>query len=401
MSDEPEDRSQALVSNTRQLPARRVIVKRGIELAISLRADQRPSAGEANTEQRRSEANRHLDQAFHDLNCAFNAYHFLLGSCPAFAGGELARLVGAFYGGVRAAAVWLGVPCEGSIDDVARALLQKASPTWRAELTRWIHRLDAGTGIDAIYGSPSERDLHLFLWEVSALVNPSQLSPESPEVQHLMSSLKDSLDRLSLRQMDQSKGPLTKGRGSSDGYVELHHNQWISDTELIVKMPPPRPESVPAPTPGAIPKGTVIRWLKTVGDWVEPDTPLFEMSTDEGNVVIIPASVYGILTEIRVKEGETVPIFRIVGVISRRCVLSLPGLGENIEGGEVLRLFVAPGETLVKDQRVLELKTAEAFIEIPSSIGGRVRVKDLKVKPGDKIEVGQPILIVEELDPDA
>lgn len=71
----------------------------------------------------------------------------------------------------------------------------------------------------------------------------------------------------------------------------------------------------------------------------------------------------------------------------------LPELGENIAAGDVLRVLVKPGDTLVKDQSVLELETDKATIEVPSSVAGQV--KDIKVKAGDKIKVGQVILSVE------
>ena len=73
---------------------------------------------------------------------------------------------------------------------------------------------------------------------------------------------------------------------------------------------------------------------------------------------------------------------------------NLPELGENVTAGDVLRVLVQPGDTLVKDQTVLELETDKATIEVPSSVAGQV--KDVKVKVGDKIKVGQTILSVED-----
>ena len=72
----------------------------------------------------------------------------------------------------------------------------------------------------------------------------------------------------------------------------------------------------------------------------------------------------------------------------------LPELGENVTAGDVLRILVKPGDTVAKDQPVLELETDKATIEVPSSVAGQV--KDVKVKPGDKVKVGQAILSVEE-----
>ncbi|RPI48116.1 MAG: branched-chain alpha-keto acid dehydrogenase subunit E2 [Acidobacteria bacterium] len=74
--------------------------------------------------------------------------------------------------------------------------------------------------------------------------------------------------------------------------------------------------------------------------------------------------------------------------------MKLPELGENIEGGDVLRVMVKPGDAITKDQPVLELETDKATIEVPSSAAGVV--KEIKVKPGEKVKVGQTIFTVDE-----
>src|SRR5216117_613862 len=71
---------------------------------------------------------------------------------------------------------------------------------------------------------------------------------------------------------------------------------------------------------------------------------------------------------------------------------TLPELGENISAGDVLRVLVKAGDTLAKDQPVLELETDKATIEVPSSVAGTIG--EIKVKPGDKVKVGQVILTV-------
>jgi len=74
--------------------------------------------------------------------------------------------------------------------------------------------------------------------------------------------------------------------------------------------------------------------------------------------------------------------------------LTLPSLGENVAAGDVLRVLVKPGDTLAKDQPVLELETDKATIEVPSTVAGQI--KEIKVKAGDKVKVGQAILTVED-----
>lgn len=67
----------------------------------------------------------------------------------------------------------------------------------------------------------------------------------------------------------------------------------------------------------------------------------------------------------------------------------LPNLGEQVAGGDVLRILVNPGDILKKDQPVLELETDKATIEVPSSVAGTVT--EVKVKVGQKVTVGQAI----------
>src|ERR1700685_2583502 len=61
-------------------------------------------------------------------------------------------------------------------------------------------------------------------------------------------------------------------------------------------------------------EGTITKWLKKAGDKVERDEPLFEISTDKVDAEI-PAPSAGVLKEIKVGEGKTVPIQTVVGVI--------------------------------------------------------------------------------------
>ena len=64
----------------------------------------------------------------------------------------------------------------------------------------------------------------------------------------------------------------------------------------------------------SIAEGTIVRWIKKIGEAVDRDEPLFEISTDKVDAEI-PSPAAGVLTEIRVKEGETVPVNSVVAVI--------------------------------------------------------------------------------------
>ena len=71
----------------------------------------------------------------------------------------------------------------------------------------------------------------------------------------------------------------------------------------------------------------------------------------------------------------------------------LPELGENVHQGDLVRLMVAPGATVSEGQPVMELETDKAVVEVPSSVTGTV--KDVLVKQGERIAVGQVIFTVE------
>src|SRR5574339_466500 len=75
------------------------------------------------------------------------------------------------------------------------------------------------------------------------------------------------------------------------------------------------PTDVVMPQMGeSIAEGTIVRWIKKVGDAVERDEPLFEISTDKVDAEI-PSPAAGVLSEIRAREGETVPVNTVVAVI--------------------------------------------------------------------------------------
>src|SRR5690606_3863548 len=64
----------------------------------------------------------------------------------------------------------------------------------------------------------------------------------------------------------------------------------------------------------SVAEGTIVRWMKRVGDAVDKDEPLFEISTDKVDAEI-PSPAAGIVAEIRVAEGETVPVHTVVALI--------------------------------------------------------------------------------------
>jgi pyruvate dehydrogenase E2 component (dihydrolipoamide acetyltransferase) len=74
--------------------------------------------------------------------------------------------------------------------------------------------------------------------------------------------------------------------------------------------------------------------------------------------------------------------------------IKLPELGENVDSGDLVRILVSPGDTISKDQPLVELETEKATIEVPSPVSGVV--KELLVQEGRKVKVGDPLFTIEE-----
>ncbi len=73
----------------------------------------------------------------------------------------------------------------------------------------------------------------------------------------------------------------------------------------------------------SVTEGTIVRWMKKVGDKVDRDEPLFEISTDKVDAEI-PSPAAGILSEIKAKEGDTVPVDSVVAIIRSAAEAAVP-----------------------------------------------------------------------------
>ncbi|MCI0331916.1 MAG: 2-oxo acid dehydrogenase subunit E2 [Planctomycetes bacterium] len=78
--------------------------------------------------------------------------------------------------------------------------------------------------------------------------------------------------------------------------------------------------------------------------------------------------------------------------------IKLPNLGENIESGDVLSIFVSEGDVVKADQDLLEIETDKATMPIPSPEAGKIT--KILVSEGDTIEIGAPIMEIEAADAD-
>jgi pyruvate dehydrogenase E2 component (dihydrolipoamide acetyltransferase) len=83
----------------------------------------------------------------------------------------------------------------------------------------------------------------------------------------------------------------------------------------------------------SIAEGTIVRWIKKVGEKVDRDEPLFEISTDKVDAEI-PSPAAGVVSEIRVKEGETVPVNSVVAVIGSTSAAASPPASADKSAGE-------------------------------------------------------------------
>lgn len=165
--------------------------------------------------------------------------------------------------------------------------------------------------------------------------------------------------------------------------------------------------------------GDVVSVLVSEGDTINKDDPVIELETDKATIEV-PSSVSGTITAIHVKPGDTVEVGQVILVTEDGTAengqpkpaqkaeqpaepeaeaapatveFKLPDLGENIESGTVVGVLVSEGDSIAKDQGVLELETDKATVEVPSPVGGTV--KQVHVAEGETASVGQVILTIE------
>jgi len=199
--------------------------------------------------------------------------------------------------------------------------------------------------------------------------------------------------------------------------------------------------------------GTVAKIIVSVGDQVKKDQSLIELETDKA-VIEVPANKAGKISKILVSEGEEVKVGQSILVIDegdgekpgekseedsgkkakkaepeekeekteevkppketkkpekakqttstassgakKTINFVIPDLGENIESGTIAKILVSTGDSIKKEQGLLELETDKAVVEVPSEVGGKV--KEIFVKEGDTVKVGQKILSIETTD---
>jgi pyruvate dehydrogenase E2 component (dihydrolipoamide acetyltransferase) len=138
------------------------------------------------------------------------------------------------------------------------------------------------------------------------------------------------------------------------------------------------PTDVVMPQMGeSIAEGTIVRWIKKVGDQVARDEPLFEISTDKVDAEI-PSPAAGVLAEIRVKEGETVAVNSVVAVIGQAgepttaSAAPAAGIGSAAPPTEPPMAVAAP-EAAVEHRNQSPLERAAPAVRGPEDLEDRLR----------------------------
>jgi pyruvate dehydrogenase E2 component (dihydrolipoyllysine-residue acetyltransferase) len=152
-------------------------------------------------------------------------------------------------------------------------------------------------------------------------------------------------------------------------------------------------------------EGTITKWLRKVGDTVERDEPLFEISTDKVDSEI-PSPASGVLSEIRVKEGETVQINTVVAVINEedRGQATAPQEGAVIETspGSINQPVAQPpivqNESVESNQAVRSSPLVRRIAKVENvdlselegtGLGGRITKRDILSYLTDRQKVAE------------
>ena len=183
----------------------------------------------------------------------------------------------------------------------------------------------------------------------------------------------------------------------------------------------------------SITEGTLTKWLKKVGDTVQRDEPLFEISTDKVDAEI-PSPAAGTLQEIKIAEGATVQINTVVAVISDGASgtaaapasaatpaapeapaaaapeapaaapaaapassgpgtdVPMPQMGESITEGTITKWLKQVGETVERDEPLFEISTDKVDAEIPSPVAGTLT--EIRFPEGSTVTINTVVAVI-------
>ncbi len=178
----------------------------------------------------------------------------------------------------------------------------------------------------------------------------------------------------------------------------------------------------------SIQEGKILRWVKNVGDKVERDEVILEISTDKVDTEV-PSPAAGVISQILFQEGDTVEVGKVICILGDSVGASapspaaaapapvaapapapapapaaaapaaavggamvdvvMPKMGESIQEGKVLRWVKKPGDKVERDEVLLEISTDKVDTEVPSPSAGTLA--EVFAAEGDVVEVGKVI----------
>ena len=176
----------------------------------------------------------------------------------------------------------------------------------------------------------------------------------------------------------------------------------------------------------------IINVLIKSGDNIDIDQGVIEIETDKATIEV-PSTLQGTVKEVKVKEGDKVKVGQVIFTVedgkqqtsegkkeqkpTKEKVVKadasekpqkevknkgggksivefkLPELGENIESADIINVLVKKGDSIERDQGIMEIETDKATIEVPSDVSGKI--VDVLVREGEKVKVGQTVISVE------
>ena len=190
----------------------------------------------------------------------------------------------------------------------------------------------------------------------------------------------------------------------------------------------------------SVTEGTITQWLKSVGDTVEADEPLLEVSTDKVDTEV-PSPVSGTILEIKAEEDDTVEVGDVIAIIGdadeaadsddsdsddaadadeadaaddsasedkadksdkksekksggsgKTTDVEMPELGESVTEGTITQWLKSVGDTVEVDEPLLEVSTDKVDTEVPSPVAGTI--VEILADEDDTVEIGEVIVRV-------
>src|SRR5215213_2535785 len=146
----------------------------------------------------------------------------------------------------------------------------------------------------------------------------------------------------------------------------------------------------------SVTEGTVLGWLKQVGDRVEADEPLVEISTDKVDAEV-PAPTAGTLVKILVEADQTIQVGSVLGeiepdggngaaVTEAPVEVTFPEMGDSVAEGTILEWRVKTGDAVAVDDPLVEISTDKVDAEVPSPVAGTI--VEILVEPDQTVPVG-------------